>query len=177
MTLQEFRKRYPQYDDLNDQELANAIHGKFYSDLPKDQVFSALGFRAAAPSPVETFDQTIMSPEESLTPITEEKPQKTARVRTPESREFAPREELVKGVSAATQFLTQGLPNVLELQTASTRVGLRGKELEMFERLDAGEKITPQQASKEGFDYARILQYQNASPERKQGVCSKRRAG
>ena len=41
-TLADFRRQYPQYDDMGDAELAEAIHQKFYSDLPKEQVFKKL---------------------------------------------------------------------------------------------------------------------------------------
>ena len=33
----EFRQRYPQYDDLNDAQLADALYKKFYSDMPRQQ--------------------------------------------------------------------------------------------------------------------------------------------
>jgi hypothetical protein len=32
--LEEFRKQYPQYDDVPDRDLADAIYDKFYSDGP-----------------------------------------------------------------------------------------------------------------------------------------------
>jgi len=33
----EFRLRYPQYDDLSDAQLADALYRKFYSDIPREQ--------------------------------------------------------------------------------------------------------------------------------------------
>ena len=33
--LDEFRKRYPQYDDMSDSELADSLYRKFYSDMPR----------------------------------------------------------------------------------------------------------------------------------------------
>jgi hypothetical protein len=33
----EFRLRYPQYDDLSDAQLADALYRKFYSDMPREQ--------------------------------------------------------------------------------------------------------------------------------------------
>jgi hypothetical protein len=41
--LAEFRKQYPQYNDIPDQQLADSLHQKFYSDLPKDQYYQSLG--------------------------------------------------------------------------------------------------------------------------------------
>jgi hypothetical protein len=43
MTLKEIRNNYPQYDNKSDEELADAIHGKFYSNLPKEKVYAKLG--------------------------------------------------------------------------------------------------------------------------------------
>jgi len=35
--LAEFRQQYPQYNDLSDDQLADAIYNKFYSDMPREQ--------------------------------------------------------------------------------------------------------------------------------------------
>lgn len=34
MNIAEVRKKYPQYSDLSDEQLAKALHGKFYADMP-----------------------------------------------------------------------------------------------------------------------------------------------
>ena len=47
--LEQFREQYPVYDDIPDAALADAIHAKFYADLPKDQVYDALGVGSAGP--------------------------------------------------------------------------------------------------------------------------------
>lgn len=41
--LQEFRTNYPQYDDMSDQALADALHSKFYSDVPKSEFYDKIG--------------------------------------------------------------------------------------------------------------------------------------
>jgi hypothetical protein len=46
--LAEFRKQYPQYDDIGDQQLADSLREKFYSDIPKEQYYQSLGIAAAA---------------------------------------------------------------------------------------------------------------------------------
>ncbi len=43
MTLKDIRKKYPDYDDLSDTELADKLHTKFYPDLPKEDVYGKLG--------------------------------------------------------------------------------------------------------------------------------------
>ncbi len=41
--LAEFRRKYPQYDDMSDRDLADALHAKYYSDLPISDYYDALG--------------------------------------------------------------------------------------------------------------------------------------
>jgi hypothetical protein len=53
-TLADFRRQHPQYDDMSDVELAEALHRKYYSDLPKEDIFKRLEVKpaqAAAPAP------------------------------------------------------------------------------------------------------------------------------
>lgn len=45
MDIQSLRQQYPQYDDMSDFQIANAIHQKFYSDMPVDKVYTALGVK------------------------------------------------------------------------------------------------------------------------------------
>lgn len=43
MTIKDIREKYPQYSNKTDEELADAIHGKYYSSLPKEKVYEKLG--------------------------------------------------------------------------------------------------------------------------------------
>lgn len=50
-TLAEIRRSFPQYDDLTDEALANALHAKFYSDMPREEFNRRIGldpYRAEA---------------------------------------------------------------------------------------------------------------------------------
>mgnify|MGYP000754526703 CR=1 FL=1 len=49
MDLQTIRKQYPQYDDLSDQQLADALHRKHYSDIPKAEFYSRIGLGDSSP--------------------------------------------------------------------------------------------------------------------------------
>lgn len=42
-TMQEVRAKYPQYNDMSDDQLAGALHKKFYSDMPFDQFAGKIG--------------------------------------------------------------------------------------------------------------------------------------
>ena len=54
-TITEVRQKYPQYDDLSDDQLAGALHKKFYSDMPADEFRTKIGMtpppELAAPVP------------------------------------------------------------------------------------------------------------------------------
>jgi hypothetical protein len=49
-SLAEVRSQYPQYNDMPDVALADALHQKFYADIPKDQFYKQIGLTATAPS-------------------------------------------------------------------------------------------------------------------------------
>lgn len=43
-SLAEIRQKYPQYNDMSDAALADAIYGKFYADMPRDQFNAKIGY-------------------------------------------------------------------------------------------------------------------------------------
>lgn len=47
-SMENFRRQYPEYDDMSDVELAEALHRRFYPDLPIDRVYSALDITHSA---------------------------------------------------------------------------------------------------------------------------------
>ena len=46
-TLAEFRTQNPQYNDMPDAALADALHGKYYSDVPRGEFFKQIGVASA----------------------------------------------------------------------------------------------------------------------------------
>ena len=45
MTLEEIRAKYPQYNHLPDQEIADRLYGKYYSEkMPVEEFYSKIGF-------------------------------------------------------------------------------------------------------------------------------------
>lgn len=42
-TLAEIRSQYPQYQDMSDQQLADGLYNKFYSDMPRDEFDAKVG--------------------------------------------------------------------------------------------------------------------------------------
>lgn len=48
-TIAEVRAKYPQYSDMSDDQLAEALHRKFYSDMPKAEFDAKIGLTPADP--------------------------------------------------------------------------------------------------------------------------------
>lgn len=44
LTMLDIRNKYPSYNDMSDEELANALHKKYYSDMDKGAFYSKIGF-------------------------------------------------------------------------------------------------------------------------------------
>ena len=57
MDLKSFRQQYPQYDAVSDEQLANALHTKYYSNLPLNEFYSKVGFTPEAPD--ATFGESL----------------------------------------------------------------------------------------------------------------------
>lgn len=55
MDIQGIRQQYPQYDDMSDFQIANALHQKFYSDMPVDKVYTALGVKPGYQDPTGKY--------------------------------------------------------------------------------------------------------------------------
>jgi hypothetical protein len=53
-TMAEVREKYPQYQDLSDEQLAQGLHKKFYSDMPYEQFAQKVGLSG---SRMETDDE------------------------------------------------------------------------------------------------------------------------
>lgn len=48
MNIQEIRAQYPQYNDLSDTQLADALHGKYYSDMSRAEFYTKIGIASKA---------------------------------------------------------------------------------------------------------------------------------
>ena len=67
-SLQEIRQKYPQYNDMSDQEFADKFHAKYYSDIPKDQFYEKMGLQTggtrqqSAPQKQDFLTKAVQSP-------------------------------------------------------------------------------------------------------------------
>ena len=61
-TLQELRSKYPEYNDMTDQQFADAFHTKFYNDLPKEVFYSKIGLesKTTPKTPAQAPDSVAM---------------------------------------------------------------------------------------------------------------------
>lgn len=48
INMKQIRQKYPQYNDLSDQQLSDALYQKYYSDMPKQDFYSKIGMSNAA---------------------------------------------------------------------------------------------------------------------------------
>jgi hypothetical protein len=55
-TIAEVRQKFPQYSDLSDDQLASALHKKFYADMPEEQFKTKIGMPAKKSQPVQRAD-------------------------------------------------------------------------------------------------------------------------
>ena len=51
MNIQEVRQKFPQYNDLSDQQLADALHAKYYPDMDKSEYYQKIGFSIQKTTP------------------------------------------------------------------------------------------------------------------------------
>lgn len=63
MNIAEIRTKYPEYDDLSDKELADALHKKHYSDIDKNDFYQRIGFSENKP---EGFGAKLQTEIESV---------------------------------------------------------------------------------------------------------------
>lgn len=53
-TIQQIRAQYPQYSDLNDEQLLDGLHRRYYSDIPREEFTRRVGAQRE-PTTAETF--------------------------------------------------------------------------------------------------------------------------
>lgn len=50
ITISDIKKKYPSLDGLDDDQVVDALHQAFYSDLPREQVAQSLGIKPSTPT-------------------------------------------------------------------------------------------------------------------------------
>lgn len=71
--MDDVRQQYPQYNDMSDTDLADALHTKFYSDMPKDDFTKKIGLGSSQAEPADhglSERQNLSPVGKALSPIT-----------------------------------------------------------------------------------------------------------
>lgn len=74
ITVAEIRKKYPEYEDLSDEQLVNGLHSKYYSDIPIEEFYGKVGFSKQTEEP----KQQTPTPQEAPKPVEEPAPEMAA---------------------------------------------------------------------------------------------------
>lgn len=59
-SIQEIRSKYPQYNEMSDEDLARALHGKFYSDMDFGEFSERIGLAPAQEAPTIPEGSTLL---------------------------------------------------------------------------------------------------------------------
>ncbi len=57
-TIKEFRKSFPEYDDFSDQQLAEKLHEKYFSNLEREDFYARIGLNAQKATPAPPANKT-----------------------------------------------------------------------------------------------------------------------
>jgi hypothetical protein len=145
--MAEVRAKFPQYNDMSDGDLAQALHKRYYSDLPFDQFAGKIGLAAADADPLSARQKPATTDQKMLSSM----PMKVARGMTTDA------------VDAGAQYLPWALgavsggfgmaPNKVSdfFFSESDRVSKGITERE--DKYQAARKAT----GETGFDSARLL--------------------
>lgn len=156
ISINEIRQKYPDYDDLSDQELADSLYSKHYSDMPKEEYYSKIGFNKLASKNNEYLNG---SPEA----LSFEKLKK----RFPDMPEFLMK-GLISASSTSPQPHLQQAANIIEPAGNIAKVvatGLIGGPA--LKGLKMGAKLAPEALSKLG-DIAPLIKKIASKPYKEQ---------
>ena len=182
MRLQEFRKKYPQYNDVPDKQLADSLYEKFYaSAITKDDFYSQIGLTPAEPfaqpEPITGMESAFApaapteGPKRKLPPQTEQITGAESAF-VPTTPEFTERKtgvgaEFVKGVRGAAEYalpsLYQAVKTVPDVGMAATNMRL----LDLYDKIDRGDITSIDQLRGLGTIETTARSYFETSPENK----------
>lgn len=112
INIASIRTKYPQYADLSDQQLADALHTKYYSDMPKDEFYQKINFNpdTKAPAPKSgassAFDKAKKQTENLASRLIPTHPKQDVR-------------DVAQGVVEAPLALTQNVERLKDKATPS----------------------------------------------------------
>lgn len=69
MTLDEIRAQHPEYDDMSDEDLAGALHRKFYADIPRVEFDKKIGLKSGSLTAAKGMTANAVNQGSALDPI------------------------------------------------------------------------------------------------------------
>ena len=60
-SIADIRNQYPQYKDMSDQQLADSLHSKYYSDIPKEDYYKKVGVTPSEEGGWKSFGKGVLS--------------------------------------------------------------------------------------------------------------------
>lgn len=81
ITIKDVRAKYPQYSDMSDEQLAGALHQKYYADIPQEEFNKKIGLSVKAPS------QPTSEPQGELSKINQTRSQNINKIMSPRGNE------------------------------------------------------------------------------------------
>lgn len=141
-TLSEIRQQYPQYEDMPDAKLADALYNKFYTDMPREQFNEKVGLK-----PQEGFGDRL---------------QKVWDNPTVGGLPWMAK-QLVQGVEGSVQASAEAMqPPQTEVDALNQRVG---REMGPRFAMDAASLLTPTAPRGAGGVFARPMSDVAVSPK------------
>lgn len=139
-TFAEVRAQYPQYADLSDQQLAEGLHKKFYSDMSFADFSTKIGYQRQRFGSGKSYDAMAdgeVVPSESIrytgagtVPASSGLGQRIDKYGTPAGFDFSVKPEDVRGVTRAAGVPVRGLWNAASaLPGLAADVGVAGRNL------------------------------------------------
>lgn len=96
-TLADIRREHPEYDDLDDEQLARGLHQRFYSDIPYSEFAQAVGAQRPRPRQMRQTEDRLNDPNIGV------RRQAQAEVARRPSSEIPARQELVEDSNPGNQ--------------------------------------------------------------------------
>ena len=126
MNLREFRSKYPQYDDMSDRALADALHRKFYSDIPIEDYYRRIGLLKVTPTEPAQPD-SITGMESAFVPTPSE-PRAKKPVVDRQVTEPAPYKSRAEAIDDLINLAEEGVP-LDKIKEQSSRLKIDFAEL------------------------------------------------
>lgn len=176
--IAKFRERYPEYNDMPDDQLASALHKKYYSDIPVEQFNQKIGLQPPAQEPLIQKDTGITAqprPQEAPAPMTgygassgipiqQQEPQQPIDGYTGAAAKAPEQKSMLELINSKISEIGSGVVSGAERAIPQAKLQIAGL-------LQQGEMMTPEQFEEEkssigmkrfGGDYGKYSEFERS---------------